>query len=130
MGVLQNIILVVLSIIFAYFIGSIFVGGTFAGFQVYSLFFPQEIAGGGFFGFDLSQIVISIVVMYIFFLIAIFCLFGDKFKWRWIGVFLLPILWFVIQFDLSHFWFYILVALVGWGIGFVLNKLFSRTART
>lgn len=123
MTFLKDAGLVVLSGLIAYFIGTSF------GFQFYTLFFPGEAVGSGFFGFGaLGAQIIGVVVIFVFVLPLLLQAFGSKFKAWWIVVPLLPIVWFVFSTDLSRVWFYILVALIGLGIGFGVRKLPSFRA--
>jgi hypothetical protein len=125
MTLLKDAALVVLSALLAFFVGN-----TLLGFQFYALFFPEEAVGSGFFGFGaLGAQAISMVVVYLFFLPLLLQALGSKFKIWWIAVFLLPVVWFVVSTDLSHIWFYVLIALVGWGIGFGLHKIYLRHAK-
>lgn len=68
-----------------------------------------------------NKFLAGVVPAYIFFVSLLFTIFELKKKKLFIVIFLLPSLYFI-YFDLSHFWFYFLIALVGWGIGFVLNQ--------
>lgn len=124
MTLLRDAGLVILSGLLAYFIGTAF------GFQFYAFFFPEEAVGSGFFGFGaLGGKIIGIVVVFIFVLLFLLETFGSRFKIWWVAIFLLPIAWLVVQTDLWHSWFYALVALVGWGIGFGVRWVFSGRVR-
>ena len=54
---------------------------------------------------------------------------GKRAKYWWMGVLLLPALAFVIYFDLSRIWFYILLGLIGWGIGLALQKFIRKSKK-
>ena len=66
---------------------------------------------------------VGLPLAYIFFLTFLFTAFGDKHKYWWIGILLIPALWFEISFDLSHLYFPIAIGLLGWLIGLGISKL-------
>ena len=68
----------------------------------------------------------GLVPSYVFFLPLLLIGFGTNKKHWWAAVLLLPAVAFVMYFDLAHFWFYLLLAAVGWAIGFGISKLLSR----
>ena len=70
--------------------------------------------------------VFGLPLAYIFFLTLLFSSFGDKYKYWWIGILLIPALWFEVYFDLPHFYFPVLLGLLGWGIGFGISKLLTK----
>ena len=86
--------------------------------------FYQKLFGGGTWT-DLRGI-IGLPLTYIFFLPLLFTAFGDKYKYWWIGILLIPALWFEISFDLPHLYFSLLLCLLGWGIGFVFSRKLLR----
>ncbi len=106
------------------------VGGKIFWF-LYETFFPQQ-DDGGFFGWGsgLTEVFTGIIVAHNFIIPFLFTSFGDKHKYYWIGVLLLPVLWFVVKFDLAHWYFYLVVALVGWVLGWGISKLLSFRAQT
>jgi|SRR3989344_2022654 len=66
---------------------------------------------------------LGLIPTFLFFSMFLFTAFGDRYKYYWIGVLMLPVLWFVIKLDLAHWYFYLALALIGWGIGWVVNRM-------
>lgn len=120
MILLKDVGLVILSGLVAYFIGS-----TALGFQFYTLFFPEEKLGSGFFGAAIGEAILGMIVAYSFLLPLLLASFGSKFKIWWVGIFLIPVVWIVASTDLLRIWFYFFVAFAGWGIGFGIAKLLA-----
>lgn len=69
----------------------------------------------------------GLVPAFIFFLTLLFTAFGGSKKYWWIGILLLPAVAFEVYFDLIHMYFPVLLGLLGWGIGFGINKLLSKS---
>ena len=76
---------------------------------------------------EVGNILLGFIIGLAIFSTFLFTLFGDKNKYYWIGVLLLPVLWFVIKFDLPHWYFYLTIALTGWLIGWVANRLIKAS---
>ena len=113
-------LLVIAAVIFAYLVAT-----TLVPYQVYE-FATSEPSSGGFFGAErLGELIASFAISFVFLTTLLFTAFGRTLKYLWLAVLLLPGVWFAVKFDLTHFWFYILVALVGWAIGFGISKLLS-----
>jgi len=88
---------------------------------------------GGFFVFTFSgvgaQQMIGIVPAFVLFMFFLFTAFGGKKKYWWVGILLLPVVWFVWKFDLAHWYFYVGLALAGWIVGWIIGKLISSFRR-
>lgn len=74
----------------------------------------------------LSEYILGYVISYVFLITLLYTAFGKGKKYWWMGILLIPSLLFVILVDLSHIWFYILVGLVGWVLGFGIYKLIGN----
>ncbi len=68
-------------------------------------------------------------IAYAFFLFLIFTIFGGKGKYWWIGILTLPALAFELYFDLSHIYFPVFLALLGWLIGLGIQKIVLKPKR-
>ena len=115
----KNVALAVVAAVFAYFMASFF------GFIYdFVLGIPRTFGIASFVsGPDIEKFFAGIIPAYILFITFLFMSFGFGKKHWWIGVLLLPAVAFVIYFDLSHFWFYILVGLAGWLAGLGIAKI-------
>jgi len=84
-------------------------------------------------GYVDMTVLIGLPLAYIFFLIFIFTIFGDKNKYLWILFGLLPAALFEIYFERLHIYFPILIGLVGWGLGaglnWVITKKFAKASK-
>src|SRR3989338_4470755 len=109
MKILKDVLLLVASILCGYFLSMRF--GI-----LYDHLFPGSLGSG--LSTDAAYSIFGTPLAYIFFLTLLFTTFGDKKKYWWIGILLIPALWFEISFDLQHLYFPILLGLLGWGIGF------------
>ena len=118
MKVLKNIGLVLATGLLTYILAGQF------GYFYHSIFGLERSLGlGAFFSSnDLANFSAGLFPAFAFFITLLFTAWGDKYKYYWIGVLLLPVLWFVIKFDLAHWYFYLALALVGWAIGWIVNK--------
>jgi len=115
MSVSRNIIILIFILLVAPLLGK-YIG------QLYISFFPIDV-GAGFFGFDLDTPLSIYVATYTSLVTLVFTAWGLGKKYWWMGVLLVPALAFVLYFDLARIWFYILVGLVGWAIGYGISKL-------
>src|SRR5436190_942818 len=115
-GVLKNIGLLILTLILSYFLAGYF-------FSLYNYFWPSH--PSGFFAAyaAFGQFIAGFITAWTLLGCVCFSAFGDKYKYWWIGDLLLPVLWFVVQFDLSHWYFYTSLAIVGWLIGHGISKV-------
>lgn len=115
MKFLKNIFLVVLILIFSYFVTP-FLRGVFS--NLYGT--PSGLFSS--YG-EVALLSIGFVLVYIFLLFLIFTTFGDKYKYWWIGVLLIPALVFEVYFDIQHIYFPIILGVLGWGIGWGVRKI-------
>lgn len=114
---MKNIGLLLVSVILALLLS------TFT-FRIYNNFFPAATPGGLFASYAaFGSIIIGFFVAFTIVLNLLFTSFGDKYKYWWIGILLLPVLWFVIKLDLAHWYFYAALAVVGWAIGTGIRKI-------
>jgi hypothetical protein len=70
----------------------------------------------------------SIHIQIIFFVSLFFTAFGDRYKYWWISVLLIPLFILGFYYDFEHVYFYIIFGLVGWLIGYGLNWLLQKRA--
>jgi|SRR3989344_5779107 len=68
----------------------------------------------------------GIIFSYTFFLFLLFTAFGGKGKYWWMGIAILPALAFELYFDLPHIYFPIALGIVGWVIGFGVQKITGK----
>jgi len=111
--------LVVVSYVLAYFLGAYF--GS-----IYAFLFPASVTGSlpDAAANWLIGAPTALVVFIFFFLISV----GGKYKYWWMGVFLIPSIWFYVQFDLLHIYFPVLLGLIAWGLGTLANKTLKKLA--
>lgn len=64
--------------------------------------------------------------IYIFLVPLLFVAWGDTKKYWWIGFSLVPIVFAVFYLDWFHWYFWVAVALLGWLIGFGIQKLVTK----
>ena len=123
MKFLKSIGLYVVIVVVSFFISPYF--GKFYGF-----FFPQNI--GGSLPTDFSEILLGTPLAYVFFLTLLFTAFGGKgrAKYWWIGILLIPALWFEINFDLMHLYVPLILGILGWLIGFAFIRLMKKQVTT
>ena len=115
MKILKNIGLFALSLLAS------FASADYFYIKIYGLFFGTT---SGFFGTGgIGGVLIGLVIAYILFTSLLFTAFGDKKKYWWVGVLLLPVAWFIIKFDLTHWYFYLALAVAGWLVGWLISKL-------
>lgn len=119
----KNILLLVLvwlilSIIFTPIFGKIY---QFFVPQYSSLFIVSQ---------EFVDIITGIGLAYTFFLTLIFTAFGDKSKYWWIAILLIPVAVFEIYFDLAHLYFPIALGLAGWLLGLGILKVQRMSSRT
>jgi len=93
--------------------------------KLYLLLFPQHGESLFLSSALLDDLFSGIYWSYIFSLTFLFTAFGGKKKYWWVGILLLPVLWFVVKFDLAHWYFYVGLAVAGLIIGWLLSKLIS-----
>ena len=121
MKILKNILLIVVSLVVAYFLSPLFL-------KLYSYISPISAPDGFFAPYEgMAQYLMGAIFGVILIFVLLFTAFGDKHKYYWFGVILLPVLWFVIKFDLTHWYFYLTLAVAGWVVGWGIGKLFSRS---
>ena len=120
-NLIKNIAILIVALVFSYFVAV-----YFGNFYVY--FFPQSSSGGSFFSTPkaVENFLLGFPLAYIFFLALLFTAFGGSKKYWWIGVLLIPAVIFEVYFDLSHIYFPIALGLIGWLLGFLIQKTFSR----
>ncbi len=70
--------------------------------------------------------ILGAVLSYIFFITFLFTALTTKHKYWWIGILLIPAFIFECFFDLSHIYFPIILALIGWGLGSLIYKFRMR----
>ncbi|MEK7535928.1 MAG: hypothetical protein AAB590_02870 [Patescibacteria group bacterium] len=94
----------------------------------YKSLFPEQYRDGAFFGFDLTTPLIAFVIGFVLLSVSTLNAFGNYEKNKWI-VFALIISFIpILKFDLSHWYFYVMLALIGWGLGWVINWLVQKNA--
>src|SRR3989344_1864963 len=76
-----------------------------------------------------TTIVAGFPLVYIFFLTLVFTSFGEPKKYWLIGILLIPVAIFEIRFDLEHIYIPVLTGILGWLIGYGINKLWSNLRR-
>ena len=125
MKILKNIILLVIALVGAYFTAEWF------GVLYTKLIGVTQAHGlGAFWGSeDLLNLSSGIIPAFVAYLTVLFTAFGGKKKYWWVGILLLPVLWFVWKFDLAHWYFYVGLALAGWIVGWIIGKLISSFRR-
>jgi len=123
MNIFRNIMLTIVILIFTGLLAAWFG-------KIYGLFFNIP-TGSGFAGFIASPkdyvFFDGLTPAYVFLLTLVSTAWGVGKKYWWMGVLLLPALAFVLYFDLTRIWFYFLIGLVGWAIGYGINKLLKRS---
>ena len=115
MKILKNIMFFAVICLISYNFAGLF--GKF-----YLVVFPYETAGSFLDGTAL----IGLPLIYIFFLSFIFTAFGDKNKYWWVGILLLPAVLFEVVFDFRHIYFPIIVGLTAWFLGKGVELIFSK----
>ena len=121
MKIIKNVGLVVCGIILSFVS---FINQAFGSF--YERIFGRVQGGGGFdIGPSPYQIteVVGMIPSFLFISVFLLTVFGDKYKYYWIGVLMLPVLWFVFKLDLAHWYFYLALALAGWGLGWLIHSI-------
>lgn len=113
MKIIKNLSIVILTLVISYLIS------PWAG-NIY-----QYVSNDSGTWVDLRG-VFGLPLAYTFFLPLLFTAFGDNKKYWWLGILLIPALWFEIYFDLSHLYFPLLLGLLGWAIGFGISKLLAK----
>lgn len=114
-----RVFLVVISYIFAYYF-AVYFGA------LYSYFFPS--VGTGLIPNSAANVLIGIPTALVFSVFFFLTAFGGKYKYWWIGIFLIPSAWFYLQFDLLHIYFPVILGLTAWGLGIVVNKTLHKLA--
>ena len=120
-NLIKNICILIVVLVLAYFFANQ-VG------NLYVYFFPQGASEGSLFSTPKSaeNFLLGIPLAYIFFLHLLFTAFGGSRKYWWLGILLIPAAAFEVYFDLSHIYFPIALGLIGWLLGFLIQKTFSR----
>ena len=113
MRILKNIILVLVVFIISYYT------------SVYFGDFYQKVFNDPGTWIDVRGIV-GLPLAYTFFLFLLFTAFGGKGKYWWMGIAVLPALAFEVYFDLPHIYFPIALGIVGWVIGFGVQKITGK----
>lgn len=111
----QKLILSIVIIVLAYLSGGIFG-------KVYLLFFDKVNTGVMSIPKSAVQYIIGWPLAYIFLSTLLFTAFGGIKKYWWIGILLVPAVLFELYFDWIHLYFPIAIGLVGWGLGFGVEK--------
>ena len=118
MKIIKNILLVAMVLVVAYFTAEWF--GAFYS-RLFSIEQPHGL--GAFFGSeDLVNLSDGLIPAFVTYLTLLLTAFGDKHKYWWMGILLLPVFWFVIKFDLVHWYFYLVLAVIGWLVGWGITK--------
>ena len=65
-------------------------------------------------------------MIYIFLITLSFVAFGDRKKYWWLGISLIPAAFVVFYLDWYHWYFWIMTGLIGWLVGFGIQKFLSR----
>lgn len=118
MKILKNVFLVLIAIVLSLPLGS-FIGNLYANFfNAHGTFVNMASFVGIPFGYELL-------------VPLLFIAFGGegKSKYWWIGILLIPALVLEVYLDLGHIYFPIILALLGWGIGFGIQKLVKKIRR-
>lgn len=84
-----------------------------------------------FIGYDLvAKYIFGMVASYIFFLFCLFTIFGDNYKYWWVGILSIPAIIFEAYFDFAHIYFPITLGLIGWLLGWAINRaIASKSAK-
>lgn len=89
--------------------------------KIYDKLFPT--VTGGFLNFSP---VIGLPLAYILLLTFMYTLIGGNRKYLLISILAAPALLFQLYFDSQHLYFFIFLALIGWGIGYGLNYFYIK----
>ena len=112
MKILKNVFLVFVAV----FISMIF-PQTFG--EIYANMFNDH-------GFGVAAAGLAgIPIVYILLISLLFIIFGDRKKYWWMGISLIPAAFVVFYLDWYHWYFWIAVGLLGWLVGFGIQKLLA-----
>ena len=112
MKILKNVSLVVVVCFFS------FIASPLGG-KLYELAFPKTDIGAGYYG------LIGMPLVYIFLLTLVFTAWGGTKKYWWIGIGLVPVAIVELYLDPNRIYFPILLGLLGWFIGWGIQKLLA-----
>jgi len=113
--IIKNILLLLIVLVLTYFFSGYFYN------QIYSLVYGS--ASSLFIIYaGIAKLLAVFVLSYIFFVLLVFAGFGDKKKYWWIGILVIPVVIFELYFDWAHIYIPIVVGIVGWGVGFLVSK--------
>jgi hypothetical protein len=118
MKIIKNLSLLLISFILSYLVSGLFFG------KIYEVLYGGS--SGLFIIYEgIAKLFFVFVLVFIFSMVLLFTAFGDRKKYWWIGILLIPAALFEIYFDFQHIYIPILLGLIGWGIGFGIRKLVS-----
>lgn len=95
--------------------------------QAYLKFFPVTRGIESFVvPIEVLNIIYGLPIAYLFFSSLIFMSFGDKNKYWWIGLSILPAVGFELYFDFRHFYLPVAIVALGLLIGYAFSAVLSR----
>ena len=114
----KNILLLVLVLVLSYFTAAFFG-------KLYYNFVPFE---GGFFSGprSASEFLAGLSLAYLALVLFFYTGFGDNTRKWWIGILLVPVIFFELFFDLRHIYFPVILGLIAWMVGFGISKLMAK----
>jgi len=116
--VILKVVIIIVGILFAYYLAYSF--GVF-----YNSLFPKAIGAGWIGSSDSIYSLVGLPLSSIFFLTMVFRGILQKFKFL-IFIIILPFFIWEFYIDLSHVYVPIILGVLGWSLGMVINKLISR----
>lgn len=115
MQIIKKFFIIVFTLVLSYYTAPVSI-------EIYEFLFNME---GGFFFMDFS-IIAGIPLSYIFFLVLLFTVFGEKYKYLWMSILLIPAVIFEVYFDLLHIYFPIILGLIGWFLGWLILMIWKK----
>ena len=112
-----RLLLVIVSYVLAYFLGA-YLG------ILYTFLFPASVTGS--LPDAAANWLIGVPTALVVFIFFFLTLAGGKYKYWWIGISLIPAIWFYTMFDLLHIYFPIILGLIAWGLGTMANKMLQK----
>jgi hypothetical protein len=118
--VYRNILLLILVIVTAHFTAHVFAN-----------LYDRLLLGDRSFSKGALDYLFGVPLSYTFFLVFLFTALGSLKKYWWMGILLVPAAVAEWYLEKEHLWFPIALAVVGWGLGWLLRFLYLKfTHRT
>ncbi len=114
----KNIVLIVIAAVAGHFLAVPF-GAALS--QILSI-------GGSYGGDVLEYYMFGVCISLTFFICLLFSTFGDKYKFWWTGVALLPVLWLEMQLAAILIIFSAIFGGIGWWLGRLLSGYLTKVA--